>query len=409
MNILIFTQNYPKSYNEAIISGMIKNPFYLSQTLKKAGHNVTVITSGDKPGEWTFDKVRVHCVGRGILKGVIHAFVMELKMFIKFLSLYKKEQLDVIRIHQLNVLPIIFLRKMKFIKCPVIYIAHGTSIPELKASFKGFSPYKVLLYANAKVQCFIDKISWKLSDVVISTSRFQIEEMENIYKVPKDKIACIYNGVDNTHYFPNSEAGKQLRQRMGISSDIPVVLYVGRIARKKGIHLLIKSAKNVIKELPATRFILVTGNIGRQLDYKKEFLRLVEQENLGNHMIVRENVPEKDLPAYYNAADICVFPSTGYESIPSVILEAMACGKPIITQGNWGITEVLTDVLLTEEALKDDDTLSDNILKILKNEDYREKLSNNNLQVAQNFSWEAMSKKHLILNEQIIKKPNIKI
>jgi len=396
MNILIFTQNYPRSYNEPIISGMVKNPFYLSQALKIAGHNIVVITSGDKKGEWNFNGVEVYCTGRGVLKGVVYAFAMQLKMFVKFLSLRKKKNFDIVHVHHLNLLALLFLRKLNLIKYPVIYTAHGTSIPELEASFKGVSLYKTLLRLNGKIQHFIDKITWRNADAVISPSRFQIKEMRELYGVPEEKIECIYNGVDNTRYFPDVEAGKKLRQKLGIPEDVSVVLYVGRIARKKGIHFLIKNAKDVIKELPNTRFLLVLGNMGRQLDYREEILKLIEQENLQNDVIIKENVTEKELPSYYNSADLCVFPSTGYESIPTVIYEAMACGKPIITQGSWGIPEVLEKVLLLEKDLESDILFRSIVDSLNKDELYRD-LVKYNIHNVQQFYWKKIAEHHLEL------------
>ena len=392
MNILLFTQNCPKNFNEPVISGMVKNPFYLSLSLVSKGHEVTVITTGDEKESWDFKGVKIHSIGRGILKGVVHAFFMEMKMFLKFLKIRKGNDFGVINVHHLNILPLLLLKKIGSVKVTIIYTAHGTSTPEMKASFKGFSFFNLLVYINGYIQHFLDYICYKVADKVVSVSMFQVEELEGLYKVPRNKIEVIYNGVEGDMYFPNNESGNELRHDLGISQKSKIILYVGRIARKKGIIFLIKNLKYLKKKIPGIRLILVMGNMGRQLDYKKEIIQYIKKENLEKSIIVKENVPEKMLPSYYNAADICVFPSTGYESIPTVIYEALACGKPVVTQGSWGIREALNEVLLSENQIKSKE-LGAVISKVLNNEISLQS------DVANKFYWDELVNKYVRLYE----------
>ncbi len=401
MNILFFTQNYPKSYNEAIVSGMVKNPFHLSQYLKKSSHNIKIITYGKEKGVWNFEGVKVYSIGKGILKGVIKAFFLDIGMTRCFFKLHREEKIDVIHIHSGNLIFLFLLKKIGRIKTPIIYSAHGTSTPELRANIQGKkSFFNFLLLINGKIQEKIDKFMWKNSDMLVSGSNYQIKEMTEIYEVPEEKIKHIYNGVDSARYFSGNNDGRELRVSLGISDQFPVILYVGRIARKKGIDFLIRALKSVLKEFPNVCLVLVLGSLGGQRDYKKEVLSLIKEENLEKCIIIKEDVSEKELPRYYNMADVCVFPSTGYESIPTVIYEAMVCGKPIITQGSWGTVEVLNDILLSEEEIMSG-ALQNRILEILKDGELQERLTKEGIEKSKEFYWSKIVIQYISLYEKL--------
>lgn len=401
MKILIFSQKYPKNFDEAIVSGMVKNPFYLSQALSNTGHQVTVITYGRKREHWNMNGVDVWCVGRGILKGVARAFIVDMGMTWRFIRLHKNTHFDLVHIHSGNALFLFLLKKLERIGIPIIYSVHGTSSPELRANLKDRTTLKnMLLIANGWIQEHIDRYMWGQADSVVSGSGYQIEEMVDLYSVPREKIACIHNGVDITRFYPDVAAGENERRQLGIGHDVPLVLFVGRAARKKGIDLLIRSAKEIVVHVPTVRFLLVLGTLGSQEDYRNEIITLIRSERLEQYFVIQEDVSEKRLPMLYNAATVCAFPSTGYESIPTVIYESMACGKPVLSQKSWGIVEVLSEVLLSEEDLHTS-ALSQHLIELLQDVNLRERLETDALQRIKEFSWDKVAERHVRLYEQV--------
>jgi len=350
MKILFFAQNFPKSHHEAVVSGVVKIPFYHACLIAEEGNEVSVITSG-KSGKWNLSGINIYGAGNGFFKGVFKAFIAEIKMMLMFFHIRKKN-FDLIHVHTGNLIFLFLLKKIGIIKTPIVYSVHGTSTPELKASLNNeFSIRNILLKINGKIQEFIDKFMWKNADILISGSKYQFTEMGEIYNLNLDKIVCVYNMVDRSRYYPDKYSGINRRKELNIPQKSKVILFVGRWGRKKGIHLLIQSASRVLSSFPDTYYVFVVGNIGKHLDYRREIISMLKKSKLSKRFLLLENVPEYNLPSFYNMSDLCVFPSLKYESIPTVIYEAMACKKPIITQGSWGIPEVLNSTLLSEEEL----------------------------------------------------------
>lgn len=405
MNILLFCNNFPLSYDDAFVSGLVKNAFNHALALRRNGHNVTVITDAPVRGTWDIEGINVHSVGGGFLKGVFKAAFLDVLMTTRFLGLGNRS-FDIVHIHSGNLVCFFLLKKFGFVRVPVIYTAHGTTTPELEANMHHHRSFKEwLVHMNGTVQEWIDRFMWKHADMLISVSRFQVAEMRSIYGVPKSKIACVYNGVDRTRYALDIAKGVQCRATLAIPEDAPVVLFVGRLAQKKGVHLLLDALPEVVAHCPKARFVFVFGEMGRKFDaaYGASIRERIAHSPHKEHIVVSENVSEVDLPSYYNMATVCVFPSLQYESLPTVVYEAMAAGKPIITQGSWGTPEVLGEVLLTEAQLHDD-TLSSSIIELLNDPARRAMLGEQNHVRSADFTWEAIGAQYTALYETLIQK-----
>jgi phosphatidylinositol alpha-mannosyltransferase len=115
-----------------------------------------------------------------------------------------------------------------------------------------------------------------------------------------------------------------------------------------------------------------------------------------------DDVAEADMPDFYNSADVCVFPSLGYESLPTVIYEAMATGVPVITQGSWGTPEVLDEVLLSEEELQGE-ALPATIVELLSDASRREVISRSYQEKVGRFSWDVLEKEYEELYRGVLK------
>ncbi|MEM2498409.1 MAG: glycosyltransferase [Candidatus Nezhaarchaeales archaeon] len=111
------------------------------------------------------------------------------------------------------------------------------------------------------------------------------------------------------------------------------MLYVGRVNEKKGVEDLLSA----FSRLKGDATLLVVGKCDEA--YKRKLLKLVE----GRKAIFTGEVPNSELPRYYNICDVLVMPSRRYEGIPRVILEAMATGKPVIASDVGGVKDVIKD------------------------------------------------------------------
>ena len=398
MKICIIVESYPSSFDEPIVGGAIKNPFYLSQTLRKMGHDITVIAYNSNKDEnmREFNGVKIYNIGEGYLKGVFRSFTSSLGEAKELLKLIEDGYFDIIHTHSFSIAGLAILKRIRKIKIPIISTAHGTSLPETKANLEGVSLYNILATIDSWIQYPINRYSWLNFNKVMSAGYHQVTEMLEIYRLPKDLVVPISNGVDISFYKPDPKAGNKIKEKYGIENK-RIVLFVGRLVRKKGLQYLIDSAPLILREIPDTVF-LVVGGTDKFAQYELELRKRIKHLDLEEKFIIVKNVPEKDMPSYYNAADVCVVPSINYEPLPTVVFEAMACGKPVVASNLGGIPEQLgyEDTLVPQKNSK---ALAIKIVEILQNDDLY--LSKKNRKRSKEFNWIEIAKKHIIIYKRV--------
>jgi len=169
---------------------------------------------------------------------------------------------------------------------------------------------------------------------VICISRMVKDDILRHYAVPEDKLHIIYNGVDTAVFHPSLAAKHREATRVafGIPPDAPLFLFVGSGFERKGLAV----ALSAMTELPEKAHLLVVGK-DKQM---KKFMR--QAANLGIAGRIRFAGGQKDVKPFYGAADALVFP-TLYEPFGNVVLEAFACGLPVITSSNSGAAELIQE------------------------------------------------------------------
>ena len=130
------------------------------------------------------------------------------------------------------------------------------------------------------------------------------------------------------------------RSRLGIGERDRILLFVGRFAPIKGIDRLISAMAN-LKHRDDVRLILVGGD-GPDAPETLRFKQQVRALGIGGTVEFAGRVPQEGLPAYYAAADALVIPSY-YESFGLVVLEALACGTPVLAAPVGVVEELLQD------------------------------------------------------------------
>ena len=334
MNIIFVNSSFPRSEAEPIISGEHKNAYYLAKTLSEQGHDITVLTHRAPEPRYSYGDMEVIEVGDGVGKGFVRAIHRSTNEVSPAREVLEEKDIDLIHSHALSTSgALIFLRQRGYIDAPIISTAHGTNLPEIEANLTNIDLKDALYYVNAQVKRFIDTYSWTRSDGVISVSEFQLDEMRDIYGVSDERLTAIPNGVDTEHYKPAS--GSEIKAEYDLE-DKKVVLFVGRLVRKKGIQVLVDAAPEIVAEHPDVAFLLVCGS-EEFAHYGEELIEKIRQSPVSDRFTVLQRVPEADLPDYYNAADLLVVPSLNYESIPTVIFEGMACELPVVGTNRWGI------------------------------------------------------------------------
>jgi glycosyltransferase involved in cell wall biosynthesis len=175
-------------------------------------------------------------------------------------------------------------------------------------------------------------------DAIISVSKYTAERFTHWSKLPMDRVFILPNCVDLGQFKPQQrDAG--LVERYGLQSN-KVIMTVGRLAseeRYRGFDQVIDLMPQLIKRFSNIKYLIVgEGNDRSRLEAKVEAL------GLSNRVIFTGYVSESEKIGHYNLADVYISPSTG-EGFGIVLLEAVACGVPVVSSGVGGSREALLD------------------------------------------------------------------
>lgn len=184
---------------------------------------------------------------------------------------------------------------------------------------------------------FINTVSRYIADTVISR-----------FPSAKEKMHVVYSGVDPNKYHPpwtGTGAVKkfEMRSKYGLQ-DYRVILYAGRLSKKKGVHILVRAMEKVMQTHPDTALVIAGSkwygsNAGDE--YTEALRKLVLQ--LPGPVIFTGFIPPSDIADYYCMGDIFVCASQWNEPLARVHYEAMAAGLPIITTNRGGNAEVICE------------------------------------------------------------------
>jgi glycosyltransferase involved in cell wall biosynthesis len=275
----------------------------------------------------------------------LHAFTMALSLLPFVRNLSRKFNFDLIDAHYIYPDGFAAVLLGAMLKKPVVVSARGSDINE----FVRFPVIKRML------QYTIDRAS---------TSVAVCQALKNeMIRLGADsrKIVVIPNGVDGKKFFPclNQEA----RDMLGLPADRRIILSVGALIPRKGFDVVIHALKLLIQHPELTDLLFVIVGDGP----KREALGdLVCSLGLKEHVRFVGEVPHQKLRYWYSAADLFCLASDR-EGWPNVVLESLACGRPVVATDVWGVPEILrSDAigLLTKRNAQDiADTLSKALTK----------------------------------------------
>jgi glycosyltransferase involved in cell wall biosynthesis len=174
------------------------------------------------------------------------------------------------------------------------------------------------------------------SDRVIAVSESTRSYLLDREDLPDDLVTVIPNGIDAEVFKPASEPQREeSRDAMGISRDCFVIGGVGRLVAQKNFTLFMDIAARVLSGNPSAVFVIAgTGPQGEELKAKAATLGIADRVRFLGHV--------SDRLALYHALDALLMTSD-FEGTPMVLLEAMACGLPVVASAVDGIAEVCSD------------------------------------------------------------------
>jgi glycosyltransferase involved in cell wall biosynthesis len=273
---------------------------------------------------------------------------------------------------------------------PTLLTVHDLSFVHYPATF----PANLVAYLNRVVPRSVARATHILADSQ-STKR----DLAAIWRVPDDKVTVLYSGV-NERFRPVTDATAlaAVRARYGLG-DRPYVLAVGTVQPRKNYELLVRAFRAVAQAGP--HVLVIAGGRGwltEGLDAE------ITRQGVADRVILPGFVDDADLPALYSAADLFVFPSL-YEGFGLPLLEAMACGVPVISSDASSLPEVAatggepTALLLPPG---DEAAWSAAMLRLLTDETARQRLITAGVAQAARFTWQAAARQLAALYERLL-------
>lgn len=229
------------------------------------------------------------------------------------------------------------------------------------------------------------------SDVVIAISQKTKDDTVKYLNAPKDKIKVIHEAYDNIYHDQYAKS-KLVNFRKKYSLTDKYILFVSQWRPHKGLPNLIKSFELLKEKYNIPHKLVITGKANKHFP---KIANSIEKSKYRKDIVLPGFVPDLDLPLFYNATDLFVFPSL-YEGFGLGPLEAMACGAPVVSSDLSCMPEILGDAAVYFDP-NNIPKMTQTIADVLSNETLREKMSRASLKQASKYSWEKMARQTLSL------------
>lgn len=240
---------------------------------------------------------------------------------------------------------------------------------------------------------FLPKIL-KKADWVITNSVNTTKDVVRFFPDIKEKSTSILLGKDSS-FRPQTDSS--ILKKYGIKQ--PYLLFVGTLEPRKNVKTLIK-AYDTFKRNPSVEHQLVL--IGKKGWKSKEIFDAIDESPYKSDILVLGYADKRNLPVLYSMAEVFVYPSL-YEGFGLPVLEAMACGTPVITSNISSLTEVGASAALFIDPDSVEE-LSETIEMLILNPTLQEKMRENGLKKAAEFTWDKTAKLYIELFNSLSQK-----
>ncbi|MBS3787311.1 glycosyltransferase family 4 protein [Candidatus Bipolaricaulota bacterium] len=219
---------------------------------------------------------------------------------------------------------------------------------------------------------------YNLADLVLAVSPFV---KDTLYSIGVESpVKVLPNCVDTDKFYPDPDLGSEIRNDVNLKPDSKIVMAVGQLQPRKGLEDFLK----VAERSKDYEFVWVGGHIYGPLSAASSQMdKMIE--NAPENVIFPGVIPYEKMSNYYNAADLFFLPSY-QENFPFVILEAAACGLPIMLRDIPEYEAILSDNYLKGKSVEE---FAENIKRSLENKrmykDYRER----SLEVAKQYDHDS--------------------
>ena len=391
LKVAVFNTQPPHLYFGGVERRILENAKHLKDSIQ------TTVYSGTKKGfkETTEidGTVFVPCSSTDII------FPLDNWTFNRSIAkMVNKIEADIYEAHAVSGYKFQKALKKNNIQKPFIQNVHGVLADEYIQSSKSVSPSVRMKLSNFFMKNLgnIEKEATKQATLVVTVSNYSAGKIAELYGVDEKKIRVVPNGVDIQRFKPTNNCD-ELNDELHKNCQ-HLILFVGNLIPRKGLHYLIEAAKQVTKEHSETKFVIVGNG-----PLKNNLIEYTKQQGVYGNFTFLGDVSEAQLHNLYACADIFASPSI-QEGQGISLLEAQATAKPVVAFNVTAIKEVVKNKetgLIVEPNSKE---LASAISYLLSNKELREKMGKSAREfVSNNFTWEICSKKMLQVYNEVSK------
>jgi glycosyltransferase involved in cell wall biosynthesis len=275
--------------------------------------------------------------------------------------------------------------------CPFVVTIYDLSFYHYPEAFRPWNRWYLSLFTA---------LTARRARRVIAISESTKRDVVKILGVSPDRVDVAYCGVDDLFRpLPAAEVAQFQRQR---ALPDRFILFLGTLEPRKNVHKLIRAYGRWRLAEPDVPKLVVAGGKGWYYD---QIFAEVERLGLTGEVIFPGYVAQQELPLWYNAADLFVYPSR-YEGFGLPVLEAMACGTPVVTTNVASLPEVAGDAALLVSP-DDESQLLEAMRRALSDVSLRQEIVTKGLAHAADFTWARTALQTLDTYDRVLGKEGI--
>ena len=371
LHICILSKMFPPG-----VGGAETYAYELANGLGKRGHSVDVFT------QWVDDPDETVDVHENV---TVHRIAKARKMFVTFETLYFSfkawrtidfERYDIVHGTLMPASTIALGPEGTGENTPLVLTSHGTSIGEVHSVALETPADYLLKFFFHPMNVVMDWIAGQGADEIVAISDHARDELVQTYRFDDEHIQMIPHGVDTERFYPREE------QHPAVDPDATTLLYVGRLGARKGLGLAFQALARLND--PNIEFLI--AGTGR---HEERLRTLAAKLGVADQIRFLGYVSDEELPVLYSSADVFVLPSR-YEGFGLVLLEAMACGTPVIGTDVGGIPTVIEHDRTGLQVQREPQELANAIQSVVSDRSHQEEMAEAAYRKAVDTSWRAV-------------------
>ncbi|MBN1658755.1 MAG: glycosyltransferase family 4 protein [Anaerolineae bacterium] len=234
---------------------------------------------------------------------------------------------------------------------------------------------------------------------IVAISENTRRDLERYLSIAQEKVDVVHAAPDPCfRRLPDAGAAASVRARYGLPEHL--ILYVGLLARKKNIPTLLRAFGQLCRETDLPHALVATGRPFATSNDERRVRELLSELGITDRVHITGLIPQEDVVALYNAADLFAFPSL-HEGFGLVPLEAMACGAPVVAANTSAIPEVVGDAAVLVDDPTDENELARAIVRVLTDSTLAHSMVQRGFEQARLFSRERSAREMLHIYRQV--------